>query len=89
MIAIAMIELEQVKRIKGAWRKRFYAAIEVPIQPAVRPTTDGIFVNGLSYQARGFDLKMNTYFSNVSLSIDKGELITLVSAQHAHKTVLI
>ena len=32
---------------------------------------------------------MNTYFSNLSLSIDKGELLTLVSAQHAHKTVLI
>ena len=68
---IILVELEQIKRLKGAWRTRFNPII-IPEPPELKSANNGIFVTGLTYKSIGYDLKMRNYLTDVSFSVNRG-----------------
>ena len=91
ILLIVAIELEQIKRLKGACRRCNYSKMltEIESHPAIELQRKGIFVQDLTYEKREIDLIKRTYFRDVSFHVKQGELLTIVNAQDARKTELI
>jgi ABC-type multidrug transport system ATPase subunit len=86
---VSQIELDYIKRVKGHIRRRLRLRTSEVTESTFLPPNHGIYVHELSYSSRGLDLVNRTYFKNVSFTIHKGEIMTIVSPQNAQKTALI